>query len=159
MEQKICVYCGSGNGKSAAALGLAIRAASEEKSVYFVRFLKRQIESEYLKRLEPEMKIFRFERLPVSYDDMSAEERTEEKKNIQNAINFARKVLANGECDLLVLDEVLGAVDEGMLQEEELLEALAGRDPETSIILTGRNITQGIVEAADYVYNIEERAD
>ncbi len=156
MERKICVYYGSGSGKSSAALGLALKEASRERTVYIIQFLKPQIDSDFLKRLEPEVKIFRFERLPVSFDEMTLEERAEEQKNIQNAINFAHKALLTGECDLLILDEVLGAIDEGMLPEEELLEALSNKKPETSVILTGRNISQGIVEVADNVYNIRD---
>ena len=155
MKQKIYVYCGEGKGKTSAALGLAVRAVCEGKTVYFIRFMKNRIESDVLKRLEPELKIFRFERLPVAFDDMSEEERSEEKKNIQNGINFAHKALVTGECDMLVLDEVLGAVSEGVLEETVLLEALSKRGSETSVILTGRNVSQGIVEVADYVYNIQ----
>lgn len=157
MEQgTVQIYYGEGAGKSSAALGHGVRLASNGGTVYMIQFLKVQPKSDFLSRLEPELKFFRFERSPMSYDEMSDEERDEEKKNIQNGVNFARKVLANGECDLLVLDEVLGAVDEGILSEDEVLDALAQRPPETSVVLTGRKLPGRIARVADCVLNIQK---
>lgn len=58
----IQVYYGEGHGKSTAAIGNAIRIASEGKSVIIIQFLKGKNENEltFLSRLEPEIKIFRF---------------------------------------------------------------------------------------------------
>ena len=40
--------------------------------------------------------------------------------NIRNGLNFARKVLTTDGCDVLILDEVLGLIDKGILTVEEL---------------------------------------
>ena len=149
------IYYGEGSGKSSAALGDGIRLASNGDTVYMIQFLKVQPKSDFLSRLEPELKFFRFERSPMSYEEMSDAERDEEKKNIQNGINFARKVLTTGECDLLVLDEVLGAVDEGILSEDEVIDALEQRPAGTSVILTGRKLPDRIARMADCISNIE----
>lgn len=55
------VYCGGGKGKTTAALGQGIRAASQGKSVIIIQFLKRKNEEEidFIRRLEPEIKLFR----------------------------------------------------------------------------------------------------
>ena len=55
------VYYGAGRGKSPAAFGRALRAASEGKTVFIIQFFKGKTDDvvEYLKRLEPEIKIFR----------------------------------------------------------------------------------------------------
>ena len=39
-EGKLQIYCGSGKGKTTAAIGLAIREASRGRSVFVVQFLK-----------------------------------------------------------------------------------------------------------------------
>ena len=51
----IQVYYGEGHGKSTAAIGNAIRIASEGKSVIIIQFLKGKNENEltFLSRLEP----------------------------------------------------------------------------------------------------------
>ena len=64
-----------------------------------------------MKRLEPEIKIFRFEKSDEDYVNLSEERKTEEWQNIRNGLNFAKKVLYTGECSLLILDEVLGLID------------------------------------------------
>ena len=159
MDQgSIIVYHGDGAGKSSAALGHALRVASSGGTVYVIQFLKGQIASDFVQRLEPEMKLFRFERLPKYYDEMTEAERTEEKKNISNGISYARKVLATGECDMLVLDEVLGAIAEKIFPEEELLEALAQKSSQTTVIMTGRRATPGILDVSDVVLNIHREA-
>lgn len=150
----IQVYYGSGEGKTSAALGQAIRLAGRGGTVYVIPFLKGQVKTEYISRLEPELKFFRFEKSPEAYDDMNEEERAEEKQNLRNGISFARKVLATGECDLLVLDEVLGAIYEGMFDEEELVSILSQRNSSTSVILTGRFLPESIRDVADHVLNI-----
>ena len=60
------IYCGKGKGKTTAAIGQAIKAACEGRNVVIIEFLKAKEEDElgFLKRLEPEIKVFRFEKCP-----------------------------------------------------------------------------------------------
>jgi cob(I)alamin adenosyltransferase len=151
---KIQVYYGNGQGKTSAALGNAIRAASNGSSVIVIQFMKGSTDSEYLKRLEPEVRFFRFERSPEGFDDLNDEEKQEEKQNIVNGLNYARKVLATDECDLLVLDEVLGLPEEGMATENDITGILKAKSLMASVIMTGRNLPDSIRHEADEVYNI-----
>ena len=153
-EGYIQVYYGNGQGKSSAAIGQAIRVANGGGSVCLIRFLKEPVSADFVSRLEPEIKIFRFEHTLGAFDDLTEEERKEERQNILNGISFARKVLVTGECDLLILDEVLGAVNIGILEEEELLSALAMRSGSTAVILTGRELPPHVAEIADSIINI-----
>lgn len=63
-EGKLQIYCGNGKGKTTAAIGQAIREASKGRSVFIVQFLKGKQEEEisFIKRLEPEIKLFVFRR-------------------------------------------------------------------------------------------------
>ena len=69
----IQVYYGEGHGKSTAAIGNAIRIASEGKSVIIIQFLKGKNENEltFLSRLEPEIKIFRFAKSDECFEALS----------------------------------------------------------------------------------------
>ena len=156
MEKGIVqVYYGTGQGKSAAALGLAIRKASQGCTTTIIQFLKSETNTEYLSKLEPEIKLFRFERSKDSFADLTEEQKQEEILNIQNGLNYAKKVLGTGESDLVILDEILGVVDEGIVPEQDILNALEGRSYSTNVILTGLNITKGIFEVADSVLNLK----
>ena len=150
----IQIYHGIGQGKSAAAFGNAIRFAAEGKTAIIIQFLKSEVNTEYFEKLEPEIKIFRFERTKEGFDDLSEEQKQEEIINIKNGLNYAKKVLGTGECDLLILDEFLGVLDEGIVSEQDIIEALEGRSITTNVIITGLNITPGIAGVADSVLNI-----
>lgn len=156
MEKGIIqVFFGNGSGKSSAAIGNAIRAAGCGKTVYIVQFMKGQFNSEYMEKLEPEIKTFRFERLQAAFDSLTDEEKADETANIRNGLNFAHKVIATGECDLLILDEIFGIIDEGIVSEKEFISVLNERTPFTDIILTGRVLPKKVAEMADEIYDIE----
>ena len=151
----IQVYYGNGQGKSAAALGNAINAAATGQSCIIIQFLKSEISSEYFEKLEPGIRLFRFERAKEGFENLTEEQKQDEKMNILNGLNYAKKVLGTGECDLHVLDEILGVVDEGIISEDDLLEALEGRAINTSVIMTGQNMLPGLFEIADSVLNLK----
>lgn len=152
---KIQVYYGNGQGKTSAALGNALKAACAGKQCTIITFLKTSDQSGFMKRLEPEIRIFRFDRAEGDFDSLTEEEKQEEKQNIRNGLNFARKVLTTGECDLLILDEVLGAVSEGMVTAEEIRSTLAVKSVFTNVILTGRTLPEEIRAIADEVVNMK----
>lgn len=150
----IQIYYGEGQGKTSAALGHAIRKASNGQSAYVVQFMKGQLDTEYLTRLEPEVKVFRFERCSEGFDALDEAEKQEQKQNIQNGLNFAKKALVTGQCDMLVLDEVLGLVKEGMATEDQILEVLQAKSLYTDVILTGRDSLPRVFDMADNILNI-----
>ena len=78
-EEKILLYCGTGNGRSAAAFGQGVRYACAGKSVFVVRFLKGKasVEIDYLKRFEPEIKQFCFDKFDQCYSSLNEEEQAE----------------------------------------------------------------------------------
>lgn len=152
----IYIYAGDGRGKSPAALGRAVQAATEGKRVVIIQFLKGRgfEDSDFLRRMEPEIKLFRFEKSDEYFEELSEERKTDEIGNIRNGINFARKVLATGECDLLILDEVLGLVEKGIVLVEDLATLLECRG-DTDVILTGIKLSDEICVLADEVSKIE----
>lgn len=158
MEQgKICVYSGDGHGKSPAALGKALQAASQGKQVVIIQFMKGRglEESAFLKRLEPEIRFFCFEKSEKDFNQLSPEHQKEEIQNIKNGLNYARKVLHTGECDLLILDEVLGILDNDIITTEDLKALLQTKAPEMTIIMTGIQLKDEICALADEVSRIE----
>jgi len=158
VEEKgyVKIYCGDGKGKSTASLGRALVCASEGKNVFVVQFLKGRLagELDYFGKLEPEMKIFRFEKEEGYYENLSEQAKKEENKNIINGLNFVRKVLAIGECDVLVLDEILGLVDLGIISVEDIIRLIEMKESSVELILTGRNLPEKVAAYADYISEI-----
>lgn len=155
---KIQVYYGPGMGKTSAALGNAIRAAAEGQSVYIIQFLKGQLEGDYWKRLEPEIKEFSFERSSHSFRELDEEAKREEKENIINGLGFAKKVLTTGECDILVLDEFLGLSDEGIVTEQQMVDVLNTGSPSMRVILTGMYLPLAVRNVSDQIFKIVDES-
>ena len=154
-EGCIYIYTG-GRGKSPAAIGRAVQAAVEGKRVVIIQFLKGKGlgDSDFLRRMEPEIKLFRFEKSDGNFVELPEEKKQEEIQNIRNGIGFAKKVLTTGECDLLILDEVLGLVEKDIITEDDLKALLECRG-DTDVILTGITLNDEICVLADEVSKIE----
>lgn len=152
----VTIFTGEGRGKTSAAIGRAIQAADSGKRVVIIQFLKGKglKNSQFVKRLEPEVMLFCFEKSDQSFENLTEEQKQEECRNIRNGLNYAKKVLCTGECDLLILDEVLGLVENEIITVEELITLIDARE-ETSIILTGINLKDEICFKADEVSKIE----
>ncbi len=136
----IHIFCGTGMGKTSAALGKGIREASAGKSVVLIQFLKEKqasVSADFYRRLEPEVKLFRFEKFPENYESLTDREQEEEALNIKNGLNFAKKVLVTEGCDVLILDEILGLTDKGIVTTQELKNLIDAVGDETVLYLTG----------------------
>lgn len=122
--------------------------------MFIVQFLKERQPEEisFVQRLEPEIKLFRFQRREKAFQELEPSEQAEETMNMKNGFNFAKKVLATGECDVLILDEVLGLVDYGIETTEDIRALLEEVPDDVELIFTGNSFCPEIVEWADCVY-------
>lgn len=159
MNKKIVqVYYGSGKGNTTAAVGQCIRAASLGQEVIIIQFLKGRDAEEFsfLKRLEPDIKLFRFEKEQDFYLNLTREQQEEEKRNILNGFNFAKKVIDTGECDMLVLDEILGLVDFGIITVQDIIHLIELRQDYYKLVLTGHHLPKELIDYVDIISRIEQ---
>ena len=139
------------------AIGEAVKAFSLGESVIVIQFLKgsERGEVDVLEKLDQaDIKIFRFEKQEIGYDKLTEQEKAEERLNILNGMNFARKVIATRECDFLVLDEILGLIEMGIVSDEAVKELLHLKDDSMRIILTGRELPSWLTQYVDSVTTI-----
>ena len=162
MERELTeVYCGNGKGKTALAIGQSLREATQGKSVIVIQFLKgRERKSlDFLQELmNLDFKIFRFEKQDCCYAELTEEEKKEENVNILNGVNFARKVIVTQECDFLLLDEILGLVDKGIVTVDTVADILKQKDESMHIVMTGWNLPEELRPYVDMIttLNTEE---
>ena len=83
----------------------------------------------------------------------------EEKQNILNGFNFAKKVIDTGECDVLVLDEVLGLVDLEIISIEDIISLITLRDDYCKLVMTGRCLPPELEPYVDIVSKIDLEKD
>jgi cob(I)alamin adenosyltransferase len=67
----------------------------------------------------------------------------------------AQQIVREGEYDLVVLDEILGAVKAGLVPLAELLELVRAKPAELHLVLTGRGAPPELVDLADLVSEIQ----
>lgn len=154
---KVEVICGNGVGKTSLAVGKGVVALTRQQNVIMIQFLKGSQNQEgldILKCMEPQFKVFRFEKADTYFENLSQEEKQEELINIRNGFNFAKKVVATGECDLLILDEVLGIVDKNIVALEEFEKLISAKEDGMSLILTGRVLPEQLRSSVDVISTI-----
>ena len=148
----IHVYYGNGKGKTTAALGLALRACGCDKKVVLVQFLKDSNtgELEPLCSL-PGITVLRGTAAKKFVRSMTPAE-LEETKTIQNRnLSEALKLVGNGDCDLLILDEALDAFQLGLLDEALFMGLVRGKPAHLEPVITGPRPEAAAIDAADYV--------
>ncbi|HOJ11679.1 MAG TPA: cob(I)yrinic acid a,c-diamide adenosyltransferase [Clostridiales bacterium] len=152
----IHIYTGDGKGKTTAAIGLGVRACGRGMKVLMVQFLKGIETGEMivLKTLEPNFVLYRSRQLKKFTWEMSAEEQKGASKTQQDLLEYAKKAAFNENIDLLILDEIMAAINTGFLDKEIVLNFIKNKPHNLELVLTGRNAPKEFTEIADYVSEI-----
>lgn len=159
----IYVFTGDGKGKTSAAIGVSTRALLLGKKVIWISFYKEESWGMAEKGLRE-----KFDKLEMHFvgkgfsigkktapvgnkghvvvDKVSREEHI---KAAKEGLKLAEEKLMEKPF-LLVMDEVLNGISEGLLKEEEVLHVMERRG-ETHLVMTGRGIAKGIEKIADLV--------
>ncbi|RII30834.1 MAG: cob(I)yrinic acid a,c-diamide adenosyltransferase [Geobacter sp.] len=149
------VYTGNGKGKTTAALGLALRAVGRGFKVCILQFIKGggpYGEHLIADKLAPQLTIIQTGKPGwVNTQDIA-----EDRRLAQEAFEQAKELLVSGGYDLLVLDEINGAVGFGLIDVEQVLELIRLRPERVELVLTGRNADERVIEAADLVTEMRE---
>ena len=156
MKGLIHIYTGDGKGKTTAAIGLGVRACGRGMKVMMAQFLKSAPTGEVysLKSLEPDFVLCRGTGSKKFTWQMDESEKVQAAAEQQAIFNYAVNAAQNGECDLLILDEVLGAITTGMIEKEQLVSFIRNKPDKLELVLTGRNADPELIGLADYVSEI-----
>jgi cob(I)alamin adenosyltransferase len=153
----IHIYCGDGKGKSTASIGLMVRAAGNGLNVIFAQFLKnwKTGEIEALSNI-PGIKILRSKK-PFPFTDKMTDAHKAEITEIHNEIlKEVIQLCENGECDVLVLDEIISTYSYNFIDKDLVDNFLKNRGKNIELIMTGRNPSPEFIEMADYVSEVKK---
>ncbi len=148
-ESLVLLNTGHGKGKSSAAFGVMGRGWARGWRVGVVQFVKGGKWKTGERKLADHLGIewhtlgdgFTWE--STDLDETAAKAR--------HAWEVAAHMLASGEYDLLILDEVTYAVTYGWVSVEDVVAGITNRAPKTNVVLTGRDAHEALVELADTV--------
>jgi cob(I)alamin adenosyltransferase len=155
------VYTGDGKGKTTAAFGLALRAAGQGNKVLIYQFLKPpSLELGERFALALGAVRIRVEAMEEPWDlarslgDRQAVARI--KAAIRNALARLTETAQKRFYDVLILDEIVFCLAEGLAAFEDVRRLVERRDPAVEIVLTGRGATPELIELADLVTEMKK---
>ena len=144
---------GEGAGKTTAAAGLSLRAASHGKRVRILQLLKPEISPEFsaLLRLGNVSVTVANPDIPFFFTLTDHEKA----KRIAETEQAVKAFFAPQDSDfLLVVDEIGGAIENGLIDPQDALLYLQALPERVHIVLTGRYFPQRILDKADCISEI-----
>lgn len=149
----IHLYTGGGKGKTTAAFGLALRAACSGMKVYIGQFVKGMEYSEVrVQNYIENIKIEQYGRDCFIEVDPTVEDFECAKIGFEKI----KEALKGEDYDVVILDEITVALYYKLVDLNELVEVIKGRNPKIEVVLTGRNAPQELIDIADLVTEMKE---
>ncbi|MBX5493221.1 MAG: cob(I)yrinic acid a,c-diamide adenosyltransferase [Chloroflexi bacterium] len=149
---QVLVYYGQGKGKTTAAFGLALRALGRGWRVCMIQFTKSGEwppgepvgETAAASRLAPEFELIS---TGLGFVNILGDPYPFEahKEAAEKGLALAREKLQSDAYDLVILDEVLGAVSQGQLALDAVLQVVQERPPSVSVLLTGHDDREAFI--------------
>lgn len=172
------IYVGDGKGKTTAAVGMAVRALGHGWRVFILQFMKEEAwpsgERDLLRKISPLLvnsPLSSEERVGVRFNgEVTIEtagagfvgimgdkkERETHRAAAEAGYNKALETLTAATFDLIILDEILSAVDEHLITEDQILDLIAKKPEDTTLVMTGHKSYPRIFEKADLVTEMKK---
>jgi len=148
----VMIYTGEGKGKTTAAFGVALRAVGRGWKVLMIQYTKSgewppgQPMGEIVgaRRLEPEFKLIW---TGIGFVNILGDPHPFEahRQAAQDGLALAREHMASGEYELIILDEILGAVSQGQIDLEQLMDLIKSRSRRQHLLLTGHDAEEKFI--------------
>jgi cob(I)alamin adenosyltransferase len=145
----VLVHTGDGKGKSTAGFGVVLRAVGHGQKVAVVQFIKgtwKTGEGNILNTLPGVTHVVSGNGFTWNSQDQAADIAAAAK-----GWEHARAFIEGGQHDVVVLDEVNVALSYGHLAVGPVVATLAAKPEHVSVVLTGRNAPQAVIDVADTV--------
>ncbi len=150
------VYTGDGKGKTTASLGLVFRALGHGLNIHVMQFMKGQTtygELESAKQFSDQLTI---EQVGLPGFVKEGKQTEIDRTMAQEAFARAQSLIASGDYDLIVLDELNCAVDFDLIGVDDVKKMILNKPAHTELVITGRNAHPDVVELADLVTEMRE---
>ncbi len=143
------IYTGNGKGKTTAAFGLALRALGAGLKIYLAQFIKKGSYSEIkaLRRFHPDIVVRQCGRGCFIRGKPDAANILSARKGLKDL----NRAMTCGKYDLVIADEIICAVNAGLIPLKEVLCLIEKKPAVVELVLTGRNAPKQIVKRSDLV--------
>lgn len=155
----LIIHTGNGKGKTTAALGAALRAVGEEKRVLMIQFIKgpwKSGEDDAAKLLAPHFELRKRGKgfVGILGDSLPREDH---ERAASEALAEARRESAEGNWDIIILDEINNALSLKLTRLSDVLDFIDTFPPRKHLILTGRDAPPELIARADIVTEMREQ--
>ncbi len=136
-SQPVDIYLGTGKDTLRQAIGIGIEKISGHLKVIMILFCNEQEIHLYetLKPLEPQLRFFHFE---------------------NTTLMFAKKVMDTEECDVLILANILDAINKKLITVDQLSDIIDNKPDHIQLILTGESLPLEICSKDKHIIYIKE---
>jgi len=147
------LYYGDGKGKTTAAVGLGVRACGRGKKVLMIQFLKDYDSGEIiaLEKFNKNFVIHKGEPVRKFIRSMDVEEKKKMNAAQNDMFQKALEMLKSGEYELVILDELVDAVNLGIISMNEVETFIKTKQDNLEVVITGHNPKENIFELCDYI--------
>lgn len=153
----VVLYTGEGKGKTTAALGLVLRAVGYKRKCLIVQFGKIWFTGEIagVKKLAPFVKFIQGGKgfVKILGDKLPLKEH---KQAAKKTFDTLYKEVKSNKWDVVVADEIVGAVSSGLLSESLVVSLVTDKPDSLDLILTGHHATKKLIDMADLVTEMKE---
>ena len=146
----IIINEGDGKGKTTAAMGQAIRAKGQGMRVKVIQLIKS----------EPSGELAMLRKLGIAIEQYGLGftkdgDKALHKMAAERGIQAISKAISRNDIEMVICDEINYAVSNGLVEEEYVLKLIEkAKENDTHLVMTGRNPTAKMIEAADIVTNM-----
>lgn len=146
LRGQVLLYTGEGKGKTTSAFGVALRAVGRGWKVSMIQFTKMgewppgepMGEIAGAKRLSPDFEVIS---TGIGFVNILGDPYTfeEHRDAAQKGLALAREKILSGDYQLVILDEILGAVDQGQVDLEQVIDLIQIKPHALNLLLTGHD--------------------
>lgn len=167
----VLCYIGAGKGKTTAAMGVVARAAGAGMNVHVLQFVKASAPKKGQKKLPGEWSLsneiifFNSVKQIKGVGKITTEvmgrgfvgilgdtkARKEHIAEAKRALLKSKQILKSQKYDLVFLDELVSAVELKLLSQQDVVDVIKVKPPQTHLIITGHNNFPKIVKHCDLV--------
>ncbi len=146
----LIINTGNGKGKTTASLGMAFRALGHGFKVCVIQFIKGSWKYGELESARRFKDLMDFHVMGGGFTKNS-KDRDKDRELGRKAWEFAREAILSGKYKMVILDELTYLIKYRMVDEDEVVDFLIHRPRDLHVVVTGRNATRSLMEAADMV--------
>ena len=151
----VVVNTGDGKGKSSAAFGVAMRARARDWPVAVIQFLKSDdwVTGEQMMA----------ETLGIDFWSLGdgftwdSDDLTKDEAEAREAWRHGKALVMSGDYRLVIFDEITYPLNWGWIDADDVEQTFRNRPERVSLVLTGRDAPDWMIDLADTVSVIENR--